>query len=89
MNELNKKSAGELASLIQSKEVSSREVVQAHLDRIKDVNPEINAITIVLEESALEMADKADSSNAETTERPFHGVPITIKENIDLSLIHI
>ena len=46
MNELNKKSAGELASLIQSKEVSSREVVQAHLDRIKEVNPEMVRIRI-------------------------------------------
>ncbi len=55
MNELNSKSASELAQLIQSKEVSSREVVQAHLDRIKEVNPEINAVTIVLEESALEI----------------------------------
>ena len=34
MNELNSKSAGELAQLIQKKEVSSREDVEAHLDRI-------------------------------------------------------
>ena len=83
MNELNQKSASELANLIQSKEVSSKEVVQAHLDRIHEVNPEINAVTVVLEESALEMAEKADSSSADTKDRPFHGVPITIKENID------
>ena len=63
MNELTQKSAGELAHLIKRKEVSSKEVVEAHLDRIKEVNPEINAITVTLEESALEMADKADSSN--------------------------
>ena len=74
MNELNQKSASELANLIQSKEVSSKEVVQAHLDRIHEVNPEINAVTVVLEESALEMAEKADSSSADTK---------------DLSLIHI
>ena len=83
MNELNQKSASELANLIQNKEVSSKEVVQAHLDRIHEVNPEINAVTVVLEESALEMAEKADSSGADTKDRPFHGVPITIKENID------
>ena len=83
MNELTQKSAGELAHLIKRKEVSSKEVVEAHLDRIKEVNPEINAITITLEESALEMADKADSSNTDTEDKPFHGVPITIKENID------
>ena len=39
MNELNQKSASELVNLIKSKEVSSREVVQAHLDRIHEVNP--------------------------------------------------
>ena len=38
MNELNSKSAGELAQLIQKKEVSSREVVEAHLDRIIFIN---------------------------------------------------
>ena len=83
MNELNSKSAGELAQLIQKKEVSSREVVEAHLDRIKEVNPEINAVTIVLEESALKLADEVDNSEADEREKPFFGVPITIKENID------
>ena len=53
MNELTQKSAGELAHLIKRKEVSSKEVVEAHLDRIKEVNPEINAITVTLEESAV------------------------------------
>ena len=47
MNELIQKSASDLASLIQSKEVSSKEVVKAHLDRIQEVNPEIYAVTIV------------------------------------------
>ena len=65
------------------KVVSSKEVIEAHLDRIKEVNPEINAITVTLEKSALEMADKADSSNTDIEDKPFHGVPITIKENID------
>ena len=45
MHELNQKSAGELADLIQKKEVSSQEVVKAHLDRINEVNPEINAVS--------------------------------------------
>ena len=83
MNELIRKTALELADLIRKKEVSSREVVEAHLTRIKEVNPEINAITIVLEDSALKQADKADESLNVDTSGPFHGVPITIKENID------
>ena len=83
MNELNQKSATELAELIKSKEVSSKEVVETHLKRIEEVNPEINAITVTLEESAIELAKKADNANDDERNRPFHGVPITIKENID------
>ncbi len=83
MNELNLKSATELADLIYKKEVSSKEVVEAHLNRIQEVNPEINAVTIVLEESALSMSEAADNASEDQRKRPFHGVPITIKENID------
>ena len=83
MNELNQKSATELADLIKSKKVSSKEVVEAHLKRIEEVNPEINAITVTLEESATDLAEKADNASHEERNRPFHGVPITIKENID------
>ena len=83
MNELNQKSATELAELIKSKEVSSKEVVETHLKRIEEVNPEINAITVTLEESATELAKKADNASDDERNRPFHGVPITIKENID------
>jgi len=74
------RSAGELASLIRSREVSSREVVQAHLDRIDDVNGAINAVTIILADDALAAADDADRG---AVSGPFHGVPFTIKENID------
>ena len=84
MHELNTKSATELADLIKSKKISSKEVIEVHLSRIKEVNPEVNAITLVLEESALKLAEKADNASTEERERPFHGVPMTIKENIDL-----
>ena len=83
MDRLCKKSASELAELVRSKEASSKEVVEAHFNRIKEVNPDINAITLTLEESALKLADEADSAGEEERKRPFHGVPFTIKENID------
>ena len=83
MNRLCKKSASELAELVRSKEASSKEIVEAHFNRIKEVNPDINAITLTLEESALKLADEADSAGEEERKRPFHGVPFTIKENID------
>ena len=47
------KDATELASLVRTKELSSREVVQAHLDRIQAINPKINAIVTLLAEDAL------------------------------------
>ena len=82
MSELWRRTAGELAGMIRSGEVSSREVVQAHLDRIEEVNPIVNAVTVPLIDSALEAADAADSASGE--ERgPLHGVPFSIKENID------
>ena len=84
MDLLCKKSASELANMISKKEVSSKEVVEAHLNRISEVNPHINAITITLEKSSLEAANVADNASDEDRERPFHGVPFTVKENIDL-----
>ena len=81
MNELCNRSAIELAAMIRSREVSSREVVDAHLARIEEFNPEFNAITVVLADQATAAADAADRK---PVTGPLHGVPITVKENIDL-----
>jgi amidase len=79
-------SAAELAEAIRSRRVSSREVVEAHLRRIEAVNPLINAVTVVLGEQALQAAKAADGEAADGGELPpFHGVPFTVKENIDLA----
>src|SRR5256885_270950 len=78
------KDATELAALIRTKQLSSREVVQAHLDRIGAVNPKINALVTLLADDALKVAgaaDKAVMSGAEVG--PLHGVPFTIKDAID------
>lgn len=80
MSNLFERSATELAAMIRAGEVSSREVVEAHLQRIEAINGSVNAITVVLDETALAAADAADSSKPSG---PFHGVPFTIKENID------
>jgi len=79
-DELWRRSAHELAAMIRTRQVSSREVVTSHLERIDAVNSRVNAITVTLAESALAAADKADASEPAG---PFHGVPFTIKENID------
>jgi amidase len=80
------KSALELAKLIRDKDVSSREVVEAHLARIEEVNPKVNAIVRVLADSARKMADQRDKETLQgTTSGPFHGVPYTVKDNIDIA----
>lgn len=89
-NELWRLPAHQLASMIARREVSSRTVVEAHLARIAAVNPRTNAVTVVLAESALAAADIADAqvvaaqgAGAQAAIGPLHGVPFTIKENID------
>ena len=52
MSELWRRGAGELAGMIALREVTSAEVVEAHLDRIAAVNPQLNAITRVLDDDA-------------------------------------
>ncbi len=79
-------SAAELAEAIRSRQTSSQEVVEAHLRRIEEVNPSVNAVTVVLGEQALEAAKAADRAVATGSDLPpFHGVPFTIKGNIDLA----
>ena len=86
MSELWRKGAVELAKLISDREVSSREVVQAHLDRVEAVNPHLNAIVRLLPDEALAAADAADRAVADGSARgPLHGVPCTVKENIDVA----
>jgi amidase len=84
--ELWRHSATELAYLIRTGQVTSAEVVEAHLARIAAVNPKVNAVTVVLTRKALVAADAADRAFAAGQPiGPLHGVPITIKENIDLA----
>lgn len=84
-DELWKLGVTELTEMIRSGHISSREVIQAHLERIEEVNPHLNAVTVVLSEQALEAADKADQRLAAgEAVGPLHGVPMTVKENIDL-----
>ena len=86
VNELWRMSAFDLAGGIRRKDFSCSEVVKAHLTRIDQVNPLVNAVTVKLEERALSMAKAAD--NKPSGNKPagrLHGVPFTVKENLDLS----
>ena len=63
--------------------MSSREVVDAHLERIEAVNGHLNAIVLVLADEARAAADAADAATDRSG--PLHGVPFTVKENIDVA----
>ncbi len=82
--ELWKWDAAELAAAIRTKKISSREAVVACLERIDAVNPKLNAVVLVLRESALAAADEADRAVARGDALGvLHGVPITTKLNAD------
>ena len=85
-NEIWQNTATQIAADIRNKKVSSRQVVEAHLQRIAEVNPKINAIVRVLADEALAGADLADAAvRAGKKLGPLHGVPMTVKENIDIA----
>ena len=83
MDELIFRSASSLAGMIRDRQVSSVEVVQAHLDRIEAVTPTLNAVVFVLADSALARARQLDRELSRgTLVGPLHGVPITIKDAV-------
>ena len=86
MTELWQQGAGELAGMIRQGETSSAEVVEAHLDRIDQVNGKLNAIVHVMADEARAGAAAADAALAAGEDLgPLGGVPFTIKENIDVA----
>lgn len=86
MTELWRRTAGELAGMIARGDVSSAEVVEAHLGRIAEVNPRLNAVVRVLADEARAGAAEADRQiKAGAPLGRLHGVPITVKENIDMA----
>ena len=84
MDELIYTSATSLAQAIREKQISSQEVVEAYIQRIEAVNPQLNAVVQLTADSALTQAKQADGALAhgEIT-GPLHGVPITVKDSFD------
>ncbi|SEK17239.1 aspartyl-tRNA(Asn)/glutamyl-tRNA(Gln) amidotransferase subunit A [Variovorax sp. OK212] len=72
-----------LAALIRQREVSPVEVMQAHLERIAAVDPQVNAIVTIAEDAmaSARTAEAAVMAGAELG--PLHGVPFTAKDSID------
>ena len=81
MDEIIYASASELARAIRQGEVSSAEVVEAHLVRIEEVNPQLNAFVQLTADAARARAREADAARARGEAwGPLHGVPVTIKD---------
>ncbi len=76
--------AARQAELIRAGEVSSRELVELYLERIERLGPKVNAFTEVLGERALAEADAADARRSGGESAPLLGVPIAIKDNVDV-----
>jgi amidase len=76
VSDLLRRSTTELAALVHSGEVSARELVEASLRRIDELQ-RLNAFTHVAHETALSDADAVAPGDP----RPFAGVPIAIKDN--------
>ena len=81
MNELVTLTAAELGARIASREVSSEEVTQAHLDRIDEVDGDVRAFLLVDHDGALETARRVDSRIADGEKLgPLAGVPLAVKD---------
>jgi amidase len=75
------RSAIELAGMVRSGEISSRELVETSLARIDELNPQLNAFVEIDGERALAVAEEIKPGDS----RPFAGVPIAIKNNRPVS----
>src|SRR3954447_24310617 len=73
------------AQLIRDGEVSPTELVQACLDRIEALDPQLNAWRIVLAERALAEAQQAQGRLGAGDERPLLGVPLAIKDDVRMA----
>ena len=75
--------AATLARRIRDRELSPVEVAQAHLDRIEQVNPRLNAL-IAFPDGVMERAREAEDAAMRGEFRgPLHGVPFTVKDCVD------
>ena len=71
--------------MVRAGELSPTELVQHHLERIARLDPQLNAFRIVLGERALLEAEQAEARLRGGDERPLLGVPIAIKDSLDLA----
>ncbi len=74
-------SATDVAQRLRAGEFSSVELLQTHFQRLKRLNPALNAVVVVQEDVALKRAQEADAALARgQVWGPLHGLPMTVKE---------
>src|SRR5215471_13046304 len=75
-----------MARMIREREISSTELITAHLEQIGQIDPVLNAVADLLEKSALSDAREADKKLARGEACGLlHGVPFSIKDSIDVA----
>ncbi|RSN55375.1 indole acetimide hydrolase [Amycolatopsis sp. WAC 04182] len=85
MSELWTWSAAKMADAVRGGKVPARVVLEVHAARIAEVNPQVNAVTAEFGEAASE-ADRIDALVRDGVDPgPLAGVPMTVKENIDVA----
>jgi amidase len=85
VNEFLAQSGIQQARLIRDGEISSVELIEAHLSRIAEVNASLNAVVEVLGDQALAEAKAVDGRRAEGPDlRPLEGVPFSVKDSIEV-----
>lgn len=73
--------ATELTRRIRARDLSAREVMEAHLAQIERINPQVNAIVTLLAEQAMDQAAAADEALARGEEMGLlHGLPVAHKD---------
>lgn len=78
-------SGSQQAKLIRSGEVSATEMLEAHLRRIEKVNPSLDAVCQVLEETARKSAAEVDRAKGQgDVLPPLAGVPFSVKDSIEV-----
>ena len=78
--------ATEMAEMVRRKKLSPTELVRAHLDRIEQLNPQINALVSIDCDGALKLARAAETTVMRGNQLgALHGVPVTIKSSIDVA----
>jgi amidase len=73
------------AELVREREVSPRELVELYLDRIGRLDGELNSFRVVFAERALAEAEQAEARVRASEERPLLGVPIAVKDNVNVA----